>query len=128
MSLDQLAVTLYLTVHGRTSPDTTAVATLAAMFALQVAVVLILWRVFRRGDTDGDDPGPGGGGPGWRRRPGPRKPPPNDPVCWPEFERQFAEHVASLGARDRASSPGTDRVSGRYSRDIMATASRSRST
>jgi hypothetical protein len=36
MSLDQLAVTLYLTVHGQHSPDRTAVATLAAMFALQL--------------------------------------------------------------------------------------------
>jgi hypothetical protein len=36
MSLDQLATMLYRAVHGQHSPDRTAVATLAAMFALQL--------------------------------------------------------------------------------------------
>ena len=59
-----------------------AVVILVAVFALQFAVMLYL-----------------------RRRRRLRKPPPDDPPGWPEFERQFAEHVASLGARERASSP-----------------------
>jgi hypothetical protein len=100
MSLDQLAVMLYLTATGQASTDTTAVAILIAIFALQLAVMLILRRIFRPHDADDDDPGSGGDGPGWRRGRGPRKPPPDEPVDWPEFERQFAEHVAaSLRAR-----------------------------
>lgn len=95
MSLDQLAVMLYLAATAQPSTDTTAVAILMAIFALQFAVMLILRRIFRPDDADGDDPGSGGDGPGWRRGRGPRKPPPDEPVDWPEFERQFAEHIAA---------------------------------
>jgi hypothetical protein len=71
-----------------------AVVILVAAFALQFAVMLYLRRAFLR-------------------RRGPRKPPPDDPLGWPEFERQFAEHVASLGAPESASSePDEDRPSG----------------
>jgi hypothetical protein len=93
MSLDQLAVMLYLVAAAQDSPDRTAVAILAAMFALQIAILLVLRRLFGSDDAGGDDPGSGGDGPGWGRRRGPRKPPPDEPVNWPEFERQFAEHV-----------------------------------
>jgi hypothetical protein len=100
MSLDQLAVMLYLAATAQASTDTTAVAILIAIFALQLAVMLILRRIFRADDTEDDDPGSGGDDPGWRGGRGPRKPPPDEPVDWPEFERQFAEHVAaSLRAR-----------------------------
>lgn len=95
MSLDQLAVMLYLAATAQPSTDTTAVAILMAIFALQFAVMLILRRIFRPDDADGDDPGSGGDGPGWRRGRGPRTPPPDEPVDWPEFERQFAEHIAA---------------------------------
>ena len=72
---------------------------------LYVASIMILWRVVesRGGEDGGDDPGSEGGGPGWRRRRRPPNPPPGGPVCWAEFERQFAEHVEALGAREGAS-------------------------
>ena len=109
MSLDQLALMLYVVADAeRSSGGTSILAVLAAMAAWQLGLMLILWRVFRRGGTDGDDPGSGGDGPGWRRRRRPRTPPPDGPVCWPEFERQFAEHVAAVGARERASSRPRD--------------------
>jgi hypothetical protein len=109
MSLDSLALMLYLVADAERSPDGMAVLpVLAAMAALQLGVMLILWRVFGSGGADGDDPGSGDDGPGWRRRRRPRKPPPDAPIWWPEFERQFAEHVAAAGARRRASSPPRD--------------------
>ena len=77
---------------------------------LYVASIMILWRVVesRGGEDGGDDPGSEGGGPGWRRRRRPPNPPPGGPVCWAEFERQFAEHVEALGAREGASSRSRD--------------------
>jgi hypothetical protein len=91
MPLESFALAIYLTAsEGRT----TAVAVLVALFALQFGILLILRHIFRAGGSDGDDPGSDGGGPGRRRSPAPRRPPPDDPVCWPEFERQFAEYVA----------------------------------
>ena len=101
MSLEQTALTIYFAVDVARSPnESPPVAMFAVIVGLQLVVGLILWRVFRYGDPDDDEPG--GEGPGWRRR-GPRKPPPDQPVCWPEFERQFEEYVATLrdGARDR---------------------------
>lgn len=77
---------------------------LAMCFA---ASVLAIWGVFR-GGHDGDESDPGDDGPG-PRRPPPAPPPPPRPdptVSWPEFERQFAEHVATLSHdADRAGSP-----------------------
>jgi hypothetical protein len=109
MPLDQLVLLLYLAAHAeRSSEGMTVVAVLAVIAALQLGVMLILRRVFRPDDADDDDPGSGGGGPGWRRRRRPRKPPPDGPVCWPEFERQFAEHVAALGAGESVSSRPRD--------------------
>ena len=74
---------------------------------LYIASVMIVWRVVEsRGGED--DPGSEGGGPGWRRRRRPPNPPPGAPVCWAEFERQFAEHVEALGAREGGSSRSRD--------------------
>jgi hypothetical protein len=101
MLLDHAVLTLYLVAQAeRSSSGTSVVAILAAMYALQLGVMLILWRAFGRGGADEDDPGLGGDGPGGRHR-RPRKPPPDDPECWPEFERQFAEHVAAAGDAQR---------------------------
>ena len=44
-------------------------------------------------------------GPRWRRRRRAPNSPPGGPVCWAEFERQFAEHLEALGVREGASSP-----------------------
>ena len=49
--------------------------------------------VLGSGGDDGDD-GSDGGGPG-RRRPAPGRPPSAPPDWWPEFEREFADHVAA---------------------------------
>jgi hypothetical protein len=95
MSLDQPAVTLYFVVASHHAPDSTAIAILAAMFGLQLAIMVILRRIFRPDDADGDDPGSGGDDPGWGRDRGPRTPPPEGLVSWPEFERQFADYVAA---------------------------------
>jgi hypothetical protein len=100
MSLDQTIA--FAADVARSQQESPPVVMLVVIVSLQLVVGLILWRVFRYGGPDDDDPGRGGDGPGWGRR-RPRKPPPDQPVCWPEFERQFAEYVAGLhdGARDR---------------------------
>ena len=99
MSVVQLAFAfLLVAVAERSSGGTPILPVVAVVAVLDLFVMLILWRVFRSGGADGHDPGSDGGGPGWRRR-RPRKPPPHDPAWWPEFERQFAEHVAARAAR-----------------------------
>ena len=110
MSLDQPAVTLYFVVSSHHAPDSTAMAILAAMFGLQLAIMVILRLIFRSDDADGDDPGSGGDDPGWGRDRGPRTPPPEGPVCWPEFERQFAEYVAASPQRVPASERKRDEM------------------
>jgi hypothetical protein len=115
MSLDQLALTIYrLASAERPSERMSVVGVLAAMIVLELWGMLILRRIFM--PDDGDDPGSDGDGPGWRRR-GPRTPPPDAPVCWPEFERQFAEYVAALGAR--ASGVPHDRPAGGQRDDLI---------
>ena len=91
MALEPLALAIYLTASEE---RTTALAVLGAIFALQFGVIVILRRIFRADTGDDDEPGSDGGGPGRRRGPAPRRPPPDGPVCWPEFERQFSEYVA----------------------------------
>jgi len=107
MPLVQLALAFLLVVDAeRSSGGTSILPVVAVVAVLDLSVTLILWRVFRSGGADGHDPGSDGGGPGWRRR-RPRKPPPHDPAWWPEFERQFAEHVAAQAARTRTTSQRT---------------------
>lgn len=70
-------------------------------FALVLAAIYACWSLGRNesGGSDSNDGGDDGGG----RRP---TPPPNspsgpgqtDPEWWPEFERQFAAHVAGPDA------------------------------
>jgi hypothetical protein len=98
MSLDQTAYTIDAATHAAGGAATVAI--LAAMGAAQLALLLILWRAFRSDGPDDDSPGSDGDGPGRGRR-RPRKPPPDAPDWWPEFERDFAEHVAALGRRSR---------------------------
>lgn len=83
-------------------PAWVAVAVLGATvlaFVLAAAWVMSWssWDGQRGDDGDGED---GGGG----RRPdppAPSRPPDGEPVWWPEFEREFAAHVARVarGAR-----------------------------
>jgi hypothetical protein len=64
-------------------------------FAVTVMLIVTAGR-YERGDGRDGDPGPegGGGGPGGG---GPDHPRPSgeDPVWWPEFERQFADYVTA---------------------------------
>ena len=61
----------------------------------------LLARVARHSqqDDDGDSGSGGGGGP---RRPTPPPRPGDDPVWWPEFERQFAAYVRNRSQEDSA--------------------------
>jgi hypothetical protein len=105
MSLVQLVFAFLLVADAeRSSGGTSILPVVAVMAVWDLSAMLILWYVFMSGGADGHDPGSDGGGPGWRRRRRPRKPPPHDPAWWPEFERQFAEHVAAQAARARATS------------------------
>lgn len=84
--------------------DSTAVsASTMAVLVLGTALGWVLdasWlcfavgRLVKPGDgSEGDD---GEGGEGWGRRgpdPGSPRPPSEDPEWWPEFEREFGDHV-----------------------------------
>jgi len=75
------------------------VAVVVGFQAFLVGVILLsLLGGGAGGDEPGsdDDDGPGG------RHPEPWRPPPEPFVSWPDFERQFAEHVEALRARDKA--------------------------
>ena len=73
----------------------TAVATLVGV---QVIAGVLIWVFFIANVGRDDDPGSDDDdGPGRGRRP---PTPPEPPVSWPDFERQFAEHVQALGDRD----------------------------
>jgi|tagenome__1003787_1003787.scaffolds.fasta_scaffold20365632_2 hypothetical protein len=107
MPLIQLALMLYLT--GAVEPPSTgtiAVIALVAIAILELVAMIGISRLGVSGDTDADDPD--GDGPGWRRD-GPRTPPPDEPVCWPDFEREFAEHVAALADRGVHAPAGSSR-------------------
>ena len=82
---------------GRPAP--LAVWVLFVLVAVGLALLAIR-RSRGRDDDDGQGRGPGGGGP---RRPGPKEPdsPCGEPVCWPEFERQFAGYIATQKAKVR---------------------------
>jgi hypothetical protein len=88
-----------LAAHGA---STGGVVTAALMVGLcLLGVLLALTVVLTRPPTDRQDgaegdsgPGGGGRGPGRGGRDGP-PPAGGDPICWPEFERQFADYVTS---------------------------------
>ena len=77
--------------------------------------MIVFSRIGRGGS--GDDQDQGGDDPGWRRD-GPRTPPPDAPVCWPDFERQFAEHVAALAERERQTPASSSSERGRRVFDV----------
>jgi hypothetical protein len=94
---DLLAVTS-IGAHGLGSPWF-GYASIALVLMITIAGIWVLVHVARHegsGDDDDSDRGedPGGGGPGVPSPPSPR--PDGDPDWWPEFERAFASHVASL--------------------------------
>ena len=80
----------------------TGLAVVIMVMLVLAGVTLAVLRMPRYpgGDEDSDS-GPGRGGPGRWPPPGPRTPE-GEPEWWPEFERQFAAHVAGRGKRVRA--------------------------
>ena len=73
----------------------------AMIIGFQVFLIMVaLLSIAAGGGAGGDEPGSDDDGPGWRR-PEPRRPPPEPHVAWPDFERQFAEHVEAMRARDK---------------------------
>ena len=72
----------------------------AMVMGFQAFVIVLTWLSVREIGREGEDPGSDGDGPDWRR-PDPRRPPPEPHLSWPDFERQFAEHVEARRARDK---------------------------
>lgn len=73
-------------------------ATYLLAFALTVIVAVAAARHDHIDESEGDsgsDGGGGGGGEGGRGGPNRPGPLPDDPVWWPEFERQFADYVTA---------------------------------
>ena len=100
MAVAQLALAHHLAAEAEpASAGTIGVVVLAVIAGLELALLIACARVGRSGPED-DDPGSDDDGPGWGD-PQPRTPPPDAPVCWPEFERQFAEYVAAQAGRGR---------------------------
>ena len=115
MVLAQLALTIYLAADvERPAAGAVGIVVLVAIATLEIAVMIAFARIGRSGGSD-DDQDQGGDDPGWGRG-GPRTPPPDAPVCWPEFERQFAEHVAAIAERQAPASSSSLR--GRRAFDV----------
>src|SRR3954466_15102660 len=79
-----------LTTHDPAGHATGAVITgliVGIVMVLVLFVAVVAWWARRGGSDDPDDGGGGGGG-------DPPDPGPSGPPWWPEFEREFAEHVA----------------------------------
>ena len=112
MGLAQLVLTIQLTVESeRPSAGTIGILVLILIAALELAVLIAFARMGRSDGSDGDDADQDGDDPGWGHD-RPRTPPPDAPFCWPEFERQFAEHVAAL-ERERHASASSSSGRGR---------------
>jgi len=85
-------LTLFATAEGGNS----ALTAVGMLVGAQVIAGVLIWVFFIAKVGGDDDPGSDDDGPGWGRRP---PTPPEPPVSWPDFERQFAEHVQALGDR-----------------------------
>jgi hypothetical protein len=85
-----------------------SIASVVIIFAVATTVAGLRPRHQRHGDDDDHDfrDGGAGGGPG----PGAPRGPEGDQAWWPEFERQFAAHVAGL--RHSTTTSGHEQVAG----------------
>ena len=96
--MEIIALTLlYLVVSGHGAE--TALVSFGVIVGIHLLAGLLICVWVALGLGGNDDSGSDDDGPGWRRRPRPPQPP-DPPVSWPDFERQFAEHVEALGDRD----------------------------
>ena len=117
MVLAQLALTIYLAADvERPAAGAVGIVVLVAIATLEIGVMIAFSRIGRSGGSD-DDQDEGGDDPGWGRG-SPRTPPPDAPVCWPEFERQFAEHVAAIAERERQAPASSSSLRGRRAFDV----------
>lgn len=97
-SLTSVTATHALVAVARATPapgSTAWVGCLASDLIMLGLGLGAVWSVFFwREVDDGDDSDHGDDGGGWGGHGTPRgRPPDGDPEWWPEFERQFAEHV-----------------------------------
>ncbi|HEX5782183.1 MAG TPA: hypothetical protein VFX80_09680 [Solirubrobacteraceae bacterium] len=101
MEIIALLTLVYLVAgsHGAEA----ALVTFGVILAIHLLAGLLLCVWVALGLGSNDDPGSDGDGPGGSRRPQPPRPP-EPPGSWADFERQFAEHVESLGDRDPVTS------------------------
>ena len=109
-SMHGLPASVLLTTHDTASHAAGEVVTglaIGIVVVLVLFVTLMAWWT-RRGGSD--DPGDGGGGGGGGNPPDPG---PSGPPWWPEFEREFAEHVA----RVRSLPPRSDLAARSQQRD-----------
>jgi hypothetical protein len=96
--------------HALAGHPSTAAAPVLIIFLAPLVVSVAIWiwqfvyfaRRFNKPDNDGDGGGgAGGGGSGGEGPPRPPMPQPDlEPEWWPEFERQFQEHVKSREPRN----------------------------
>jgi hypothetical protein len=88
------------------SDDETALllGRIALIVGVQVFVVVLVCLSIALGGRGRDDPGSDDDDGRGRPRPEPPPPPSEPPVSWPDFERQFAEHVQARRARDKVPS------------------------
>ena len=82
-----------------------AISTMASLLAISGLILYLAYRLAqaRRGGEGHDGEDDAGGGGGWGRRPDRPQPRGGDPAWWPEFEQQFADHIAHR--RSPAGSP-----------------------
>lgn len=97
MEIIALLTLIYLVVGGHGAEA--AVISFGVILAIHLLAGLLLCVWVALGLDGNDDPGSDGDGPGGGRRPEPPRPL-EPPGSWADFERQFAEHVESLGDRD----------------------------
>jgi len=111
MAVAELALIVHLAAATeRPSAGAIGILLLILIAGVELAVLIAFARMGRSDGSDGDD-AEDGDDPGWGRD-RPRTPPPDAPFSWPEFERQFAEHVAALD-RDRQISASSSSRRGR---------------
>jgi hypothetical protein len=86
------------------------VLTVAILWTPWVVTAIAVWRLVASKGSGDDDSGPPGGGPG-PRPDGTLQPGPGGlSICWPEFERRFADYVAESSGKAVITSPAADVV------------------
>jgi hypothetical protein len=86
---------------GHAHEGNAAWATVVLVSILLLWPALSVWFLSRHDDSDDSDGNGGSGGP-----PPPDPPsPPDGPLWWPEFEREFAAHVAAISSTSARTGP-----------------------